>query len=235
MGFRDRDGAPLIKWSDAEGAFTAWQACSQGRPCDYSALSYARLRDEGGLQWGGERLYAEGTFNTEPDVAETYGQDLVTGAPASEQEYRAKAPRGRAFLHAADYHPSPEVPSDEYPLRLTTGRTLAHFHTRTKTGRAPELQAAAPDVWIELHPDDAPGVDDGERVRVRSPRGVIEGPARLTGIRPGHVFVPFHYGYWDSGDDEPPRAANELTITAWDPVSKQPLFKVAAVAVDRVG
>ena len=72
-------------------------------------------------------------------------------------------------------------------------------------------------------------------MRVRSPRGAIEAPARLTGVRPGVVFVPFHYGYWDAGRDAPARAANELTITSWDPVSKQPMFKLAAVAVERVG
>ena len=245
MDFRDRDGEPLIAWSDAAGAFEAWTACSQGRPCDYSGLSHARLRDAPGIQWpctaeapdGTERLYADGSFGTDPDAAETYGQDLVTGAPASADEYRAKEPGGRAFLHAAAYHPSPEVPSDAFPFLLTTGRTLFHFHTRTKTGRAPELQAAAPGVWVELNAGDAEaaGVAEGDLVRVRSPRGTIEGPARLGGIRPGLVFVPFHYGYWDADGDTRPRAANELTITSWDPVSKQPMFKLAAVAVERVG
>jgi anaerobic selenocysteine-containing dehydrogenase len=226
MGFRDRDGAPLIGWEDAEGAFEAWKACSAGRPCDYSALSHERLRDAPGLQWGGERLYVDGVFNTDPEYAESYGQDFVTGAPATAEPYRAKEPRGRAFLQAADYHPSPETPSDEFPLLLTTGRTLVHFHTRTKTGRAPELQAAAPEVWVELNREDAAtaGIADGDLVRVRSPRGAIEAPARLTEIRAGHVFVPFHYG---------DHAANELTITSWDPVSKQPMFKLAAVAVER--
>ncbi len=245
MDFRDRDGEPLVGWRDAEGAFEAWKACSEGRPCDYSGLSYEKLRGGPGIQWpctadapdGTERLYVDGVFNTDPAVAETYGQDLVTGAPATEDEYRAKQPRGRAFLHAAAYHPSPEVPGDAYPLTLTTGRTVYHFHTRTKTARAPELQAAAPGVWVELSDADAAalGIADGDRVRVRSPRGAIEGPARVGGIRPGVVFVPFHYGYWDAAGDEPARAANELTITSWDPVSKQPMFKVAAVAVERVG
>ena len=161
----------------------------------------------------------------------------MTGAPATEAEYRAKQPHGRAFLHAAGYQPSPEVTSDDHPLLLTTGRTLAHFHTRTKTGRAPELQAAAPDAWVELSRGDAQalGVTDGDIVRVRSPRGAVEAPARISGIRAGLVFVPFHYGYWDVPDGDHRRAANELTITSWDPVSKQPMFKLAACVVERIG
>jgi anaerobic selenocysteine-containing dehydrogenase len=248
MGFRDRDGAPLIKWEDAESAFEAWKACSQGRPCDYSAITYERLRGSGGIQWpctdeapgGTERLYTDGVFNTDPDYAETYGHDLKTGAANTEVDARAKQPGGRAYLHAADYEPSPEVVSEQHPLLLTTGRTVYHFHTRTKTGRAPELEAAAPEVWAELSREDARavGADEGDRVRIESPRGAIEAPVRITDIREGVVFVPFHYGYWDreaSGPGERPgRAANELTITSWDPVSKQPLFKVGAVRVTKV-
>jgi ferredoxin-nitrate reductase len=240
MDFRDKDGAPLIKWDDAESCFEAWKACSKGRPCDYSGLGYERLRDAPGIQWpcteerpdGTERLYTEGRFNTDPGYAETFGEDLQTGAAATEAEYRAKEPAGRAFLHAIPYEPSPEVPGEEYPLLLTTGRTIFQFHTRTRTGRAPQLAAAAPDVWLELHPDDAGplGIAEGDNVRVESPRGAIQAPARLTGIRPGVVFVPFHYGSWDA-EVAVPRAANELTVTGWDPVSKQPIFKVAAVRV----
>jgi anaerobic selenocysteine-containing dehydrogenase len=224
MDFRDRDGAPLIKWSTPEEAFEAWKACSRGRPCDYGALSYERLRGSNGIQWGPERLYADGVFNTDPDYAESFGHDLVTGAAHTEDEYRAKEPGSRAFLHGVDYQPSPEVPGDERPLLLTTGRTIYHFHTRTKTGRAPQLDAAAPEVWAEMCEADAEqlGLQEGQRVRIESARGAIEAPLRLTPIHPGVVFVPFHYGGTSS-------AANELTITAWDPVSKQPIFKVAAV------
>jgi len=165
-------------------------------------------------------------FNTDPDHCEEYGHDFETGADEGEQAYRAKQPGGRAFLLPAEYRPAPEVPGDEYPLALTTGRTLTQFHTRTKTGRAPELNAAAPHVWVELHPDDAAklGVADGEPVTVESPRGAIRAPVRLTGVRPGTVFVPFHYAE---------QAANELTRTGWDPVSKQPHLKLAAVRVRR--
>jgi anaerobic selenocysteine-containing dehydrogenase len=228
MDFRDRDGAPLIKWSTPEEAFEAWKACSRGRPCDYGDLSYERLSGTSGIQWGPERLYTDGVFNTDPDYAESFGHDLVTGAARTEDEYRAKEPHSRAFLHAVDYQPSPEVPGDERPLLLTTGRTLYHFHTRTKTGRVPELNAAAPEVWAEMCEADAErlGLAEGQRVRLESARGAIEAPLRLTAIHPGVVFVPFHYGGTSS-------AANELTITAWDPVSKQPIFKVAAVKAGR--
>ena len=75
-------------------------------------------------------------------------------------------------------------------------------------------------------------------VRIENARGEIEVRARLCQIRPGTIFVPFHYGYWDVGESAgpngSPRAANELTITAWDPVSYQPLYKVAAVSLAKV-
>jgi anaerobic selenocysteine-containing dehydrogenase len=127
-------------------------------------------------------------------------------------------------------------------MQLITGRTIFHFHTRTKTARAPELNAAAPQVWAELHPDDATtlGIAQGDQVDVVSPRGRIRATARYSDLRRGVVFLPFHYGYWDTpdvsgpGENRPGRAANELTITDWDPVSKQPLFKTSACRLQRV-
>ncbi|WP_433238752.1 molybdopterin oxidoreductase family protein [Streptosporangium sp. CA-135522] len=247
MDFRDRNGEPLIKWRDPESAFEAWKRCSAGRPCDYTGITYDRLRGGSGIQWpctlsaphGTERLYAGGRFNTDPDYCETYGHDLATGAEHDEEHYRAKEPRGRAFLHAAAYQPSPEVTSEEYPMLLTTGRTVYHFHTRTKTGRVVQLNDAAPEPWVEICPGDAAslGVAEGDLLCLESPRGALEARARVCGTRSGVVFVPFHYGYWDLGSagpgDAAPRAANELTITSWDPVSKQPIYKVAAVRVTR--
>lgn len=126
---------------------------------------------------------------------------------------------------------------DDYPLQLTTGRAVHHWHTRTKTARAPELDEAAPDVWVELCPQDAEplGIADGDLVRVRSRRGEIEAPVRCRGTRQGVVFAPFHYGYFDQTDPHRhTRAANETTRTEWDPVSKQPMFKTTAVRVERV-
>jgi ferredoxin-nitrate reductase len=243
MDFRDKDGHPLIKWDDPESAFEAWKECSRGRPCDYTGLIYGKLRGGSGIQWpctdehpdGTERLYVEGRFNTQTDYCETYGRDLLTGAESTEIEHRALAPAGRAFLLIAEYQPPHEQPDEEYPLSYTTGRTIYHFHTRTKTARAPQLQNAAPEVWVELSPADAErlGVEEGDVVRVESPRGQLEARARISGIKEGVVFAPFHYGYFDEPDGRP-RAANELTMTEWDPASKQPLYKVGAVKVTKI-
>jgi ferredoxin-nitrate reductase len=243
MDFRDRDGGPLVKWNDSEGAFEAWKACSKGRPCDYSGMTYAKLRERSSIQWpctdaypeGRERLYEDGVFNTDAGYCETYGHDLMTGAAYEPNEYAAMDPKGRAFIKGAEYVPPPEEPDERFPFLLTTGRVTHHFHTRTKTGRAPALQAAAPEGFVELHPDDASrlGIAEGDEVEVTSRRGTACAPARLSGIEPGVVFMPFHYGDWDAPGRQ--QAANRLTITGWDPVSKQPHFKYAAVAVRKGG
>jgi anaerobic selenocysteine-containing dehydrogenase len=250
MNFRDRHGDPLPPWTTPEEAFEAWKQCSAGRPCDYTGLSYEKLRSGSGIQWpctaehpdGTERLYADGKFWAAPDYCEAYGKDLITGAPLEPTEYRAMNPYGKAIIKAAEYVPPHETPSGEYPYVLITGRTVYHFHTRTKTGRTPQLQAAAPQVWVELCGDDArrAGIDEGDVVEIRTPRGRVVAAARITDIRPGVVFLPFHYGYWDTDVDADggtghQRAANELTLTDWDPVSKQPIFKTAAAAIRRVG
>ncbi|MBD0424716.1 nitrate reductase [Streptomyces sp. TRM S81-3] len=250
MDFRDKDGGPLITWHDPESAFEAWKRCSAGRPCDYTGLTYAMLRGAGGIQWpvneqapeGTERLYTDGISWAHPDACQDYGKDLVTGAADSAVEYRSLNPDGKAMLKAAGFLPPHEATSREYPFQLTTGRTLYHFHTRTKTGRAPQLNAAAPDVWVEISASDAARLDlaEGDLVKVSTPRGALQGRLRVTDLRPGVIFVPFHYGYWDTpagfGPDAatPGRAANETTITDWDPASKQPLFKTAAAALTLV-
>jgi len=247
MGFTDRDGKPLLDWSGPTDAYEAWQKCSAGRPCDYSAITYERLRSGSGIQWpctdehpnGTERLYTNGVFPSDPDYCETYGHELLTGATVGEQAYRALAPAGRAIFKVAPFTPTHEEPDGEYPLRYTTGRTAYHFHTRTKTSRAPALNRAAPAAWVELSTADAQqlGIAEGDIVRVISRRGEIVVPARVGDIRPGSVFAPFHYGYWDSdasGPGQRPSAANELTMTEWDAVSKQPSFKNSAVRLERV-
>lgn len=96
-----------------------------------------------GAPEGTARLYTDHVFATPTDYCEDYGHDLLTGAALEEPDHRALHPDGRAILKAAEYVPPPEEPSDEYPMRLTTGRRVYHWHTRTKTGRVPQLQEAA--------------------------------------------------------------------------------------------
>jgi anaerobic selenocysteine-containing dehydrogenase len=235
MDFRDRSGRPIPRWETPEEAFEGWKEASRGRPCDYSAMTYERLRASGGIQWpcndahpdGLERLYADAQFPSATDYCEAFGQDLVLGASTTMDEHRSLALEGRALLRAADYTAPHEAVSDEFPLLLGTGRTVYHFHTRTKTRRASQLQHAAPSVWVELSVADSEriGLVEGDVVRVTSPRGSLEAPVRVSNVREGTVFIPFHYGA---------HAANELTLVSWDPVSKQPQFKSGAVRVDLV-
>lgn len=94
-------------------------------------------------------------------------------------------------------------------------------------------------MWVELSAEDAKAADvqEGDLTEISTPRGIVQAKARLTGIRRGVLFLPFHYGYWDTtghAPDGPGTAANELTLTDWDPASKQPIFKTAAAAIRRV-
>lgn len=152
MDFRDKDGQPFPPWTDAESAFEAWKQCSAGRPCDYTGLSYAKLRGGSGIQWpcntehpdGTERLYADAKFWAEPDYCEAYGKDMITGAPLQPDEYRSMNPYGRAIIKAAQYVPPHERTSPDFPFALITGRTVYHFHTRTKTARGTATSAGRP-------------------------------------------------------------------------------------------
>ncbi len=238
MDFRDKDGAPLIAWSSPAEAFEAWKRCSMGRPCDYSGLSYDALTGGSGIPWpapaeapgGTERLYTDGVFMTAADTCESYGHDLTTGAAVTPQSYRARDPMGRAILKPAEFQPPDEQPDADYPFWLTTGRIVYHFHTRTKTGRSRALNEAAPEPYVEISARDAEavGIAAGDRVEVRSRRGRVVVPARVADIAAGTLFIPFHYG---SANADAATEANELTLTAWDPVSKQPYLKFAAVAI----
>ena len=253
LGLKDKDGEPLVTWRTPEECFDAFKAVTRGRPCDYSGLTYDRLRGGSGIQWpcndeapdGTERLYTDHRFNTDTDYCEDYGHDLTTGAAFERKDHADLGAAGRAILKAAHHHPPHEPVSEQRPFLFTSGRRVYHFHTRTKTGRARQLQDAAPTPWVELAAADAQalGIAEGDLVHVESARGHLEAPARLTGSREGVVFAPFHYGYWDrmedpasstSAEERRPTAANELTLTAWDPVSKQPQVKLAAVSVKKV-
>ncbi len=243
MGFKDKDGNPLIKWRNSEEAFEAFKLVTAGRPCDYTGLTYQKLSEGSGIQWpcndqypeGRERLYEDGVFNTSANYCEIFGHDLMTGAAIEPMEYHGRDPMGRAVIKAADYVPPVEEPDDDYPFFLTTGRVVYHWHTRTKTGRSKPLNDAAPEAFVEISKKDAAQyeIETGDMLEISTRRGRVEVPARIVDILQGHLFLPFHYGYWD--DPERSRAANELTITGYDEVSKQPFFKYSAARIQKVG
>lgn len=138
-----------------------------------------------------------------------------------------KFARGLGRLQPVDYLPPAELPDETYPLLLTTGRVLWHYHTGSLTRRSQGLAAIYPDGRVEMHPEDATriGVADGELVEVASRRGAVRAKAEVTEkIQPGVVFMTFHF---------PDSAANFLTNPALDPVAKIPEFKACAVKVNR--
>lgn len=135
--------------------------------------------------------------------------------------------RGKGLFHAIDYIPPAEKTDAEYPLYLTTGRVLYHYHTGTMTRRTEGLNERAPESFVQISPADAQkfGVADESMIKVASRRGEIQVRAKVSEIvEPGIVFIPFHYAE---------AAANRLTNAALDPVSNIPEYKVCAVRVSR--
>jgi assimilatory nitrate reductase catalytic subunit len=177
---------------------------SQGGVADYYGITYEKVEATGGIFWPCPTLDHPGT-------------------PRPFEGGRFYHPDGKARFHAVAWHEPAEPPDDEYPLRLTTGRTVAHFLSGNQTRRLPGLVEQTPRPWIEVHP--SLGFTNGDPVRVVSRRGAVTYPALVTdAIRADTVFVPFHW----SG----PVAANVLTIDALDPISCMPEFKVCACRVE---
>jgi predicted molibdopterin-dependent oxidoreductase YjgC len=136
-------------------------------------------------------------------------------------------PSGKGRLSPLEYTPSAELPDEEYPFILSTGRVLYHWHGGTMTRRS-KLDDIYPEPTVEIHPDDASrvGAIHGNWIRVRSRRGQIEVKALITERSPqGLVFIPFHFAE---------AAANELTLDARDQRAKIPDYKVCAIALEPV-
>jgi formate dehydrogenase major subunit len=137
-------------------------------------------------------------------------------------------PRGKGKFVPAEYAPAKELPDDDYPFVLNTGRVLQHWHTGTMTRRAKALDAIAPEALLEMTPEDMAdlGITSGEYVRVCSRRGEVRVKA-ISSHKPAHgsVFLPFHFKE---------AAANLLTIDALDPYGKIPEFKFCAVRVEKL-
>jgi len=148
---------------------------------------------------------------------------LDTSHPGTPFLYQDGFARGRGKFHAIDYIPPAESISEGYPLILTTGRVLEHWHTGTMSRRSKVLNELNPNGVVEMHPSDAAklGLVEHDLIVVASKRGKLEAPVHITeNLSPGLVFMPFH---WREA------AANILTNDALDPIAKIPEYKVSAV------
>ena len=159
------------------------------------------------------------------------GDDLQWPCPSVDHPgtpimHTEKFSRGIGLFYPSDYEPARELPDDDYPLLMTTGRMLYHYNSGNMTHRTPGLEQLAHSSYIEINVDDAArlGIADGGRVTVSSRRGQIETTARVADkMYPGEVFMTFHF---DDGN------VNEVTNTALDRLSRIPEFKVCAVRVE---
>jgi len=169
----------------------------------YAGISHARL-EGGGLQWPCPT----------PDH------------PGTPILHVGKFTRGLGLFSAVEFKEAAELPDAEYPLILSTGRVLFHWHGGTMSRRSPELDSLAPVAEVEIHPDDAEkySIEPGGMVRVESRRGAVQAQAVVTRRSPpGTVFMTFHFAE---------AAANLLTSKNIDPVAKIPEYKVSAVRIE---
>jgi formate dehydrogenase alpha subunit len=172
----------------------------------YGGISYSRL-DNGGLQWPCPTPDHPGTPTLHTNMFTIRG--------------------GRGRFIPLEYKPPMELPDDDYPLLLTTGRSPYHFHTGTMTRKVRGLNILRSEELVEINPQDALALEvaDGEMVQVTSRRGAVTAKARVTeSSPPGVVFMTFHFA-------ESP--ANMLTNPVLDPPSKIPEYKVCAVKVEK--
>lgn len=190
---------------------------SKGGIADYSGISYEKIEMQNGVFWpcpgddhaGTPRLFEPGSWNP---VAKGTGPFYF--------------PDGKARFNVAPYTPPAEDVDDEYPIILTTGRVVSQFLSGTQTRRIGPLVNQYPEPRLELHPQLAEklGIKDGDWAIAESRRGTITLQAQVvTTIRPDTIFIPYH---WPGK-----KSANQLTISAQDPISKIPEYKVCAVRV----
>ena len=200
-------------WTDVDAAFEIVRRVSENQPCDITGIKNRQeLLDHGGVQWP---LPASSKVIGDNDERRLF------------EDGRFFHPDGKARFHVALPESPPELPSREWPLWLITGRGTSHqWHTQTRTGKVEILRRLYPErAYAQINPADAAlrGIQQGDRVRIDSPRGHVVVDAKIdTGIPPGQVFLPMHY-----------EEVNVLTYPAFDPFSRQPAYKMGAVNLQK--
>ncbi|GAA3938481.1 nitrate reductase [Litoribacillus peritrichatus] len=199
-----------------EGAFEEMKQLSKGdkRTLDISGMTHDLIEKSRGIQWpyreddhqddavakGNPRLYSDGVFQT---------------------------PDGKANLIPLPFINNNEVPDDDYPFWMNSGRVVEHFHTRTRTGKLGNLNKFSPTPYMEMNPDAARelGVAHQSYVRLVSRRGDAVVMVQLTQRVPRNmVFIPFHFH----------DCVNRVSLGLLDPHSRQPAFKQCAVRIEKV-
>ena len=204
------------QWSAPEATFSVLKRLSEGQPCDISAVGdYQMIDRHGGIQWP----FAGSAI----DTGEAMGERRLF------EDGRFFHSNGRARFCFDDPRPVAEPPSAAYPLWLLTGRgTSSQWHTQTRTSKSAMLRSLSPlEPYVELAPPDAAAraIRNGDRVEISSVRATMHARATVTTtVRPGQVFVPMHYA-----------ETNGLTYPCFDPFSRQPSYKSAAVEIRRAG
>ncbi|WP_328857973.1 bifunctional nitrate reductase/sulfite reductase flavoprotein subunit alpha [Williamsia herbipolensis] len=199
---------------------------------DLRGVTYDRLR-ESPVQWP---CPPTSTRSRHPIryLNDGVSQKLLTRPDGTAPRLAFATPNGRAQFLARPAIDPAEMPDDDHPFVLNTGRLPHQWHTMTKTGRVAKLNKLNPGPFVEMHPDDAAslGISSGDRVEIASRRGTAVLPATISDrIRPGGCFAPFH---WSDVFGEN-LAVNAVTNDAIDPASQQPEFKFCAVRLVRVG
>ena len=169
----------------------------------YAGITYERI-EENGIQWPCPN----------------------TDHPGTRYLHKDRFTRGRGLFHAIEYIPAAEKTDKEFPLILSTGRVLYHYHTGTMTRLSKGATERCPESLVEIHPRDAEkfGISDGQTVKVTSRRGTLQAKAQVTARSDeGMIFMNFHFHE---------AAVNLLTNPALDPIGKIPEYKVCAVRVE---
>ncbi len=172
----------------------------------FGGISHHRLDREGGLQW--------------PCTDKNH--------PGTPIMHVGKFTRGLGWFYPAEYVPSAELPDEEYPFILMTGRILYHYNTRAMTGKTPGLMEREGHSYIEINTEDAArlGIENGELIRATSRRGTIRTTARVGDkVSPRETWMPFHF---------PDGNANVLTNAALDKYARIPEYKVCAIRIEKI-
>ncbi|MCP9887679.1 nitrate reductase [Cyanobium sp. ATX 6A2] len=219
LGFTEQ-----FSYGSAAEVYTEFVALTAGRVCDSSGLSHALLAEHGPQQWP----FPAGTAPGGGQARLYGGVESFPGAPPG---HRFPSPSGKARLWADPPLGLAEPPDDSYPLVLTVGRVLGHWHTMTRTGHVARVSKAYPEPLLEVHPEDAAraALADGVLARVCSRRGAITAKVQISErIRAGTVFLPMH---WGAAQGELACEANKLMHELGCPISRQPELKGAAVTL----